>query len=243
MTLCAISLGGNVGDVPATFAAAIRELETTYGISNAKISRIYRTTPMGADAGAAFHNAACVFETSQSADMLLFALQMVENHCGRVRTVHWGPRTLDLDLIFYGDQVLNSTLPLPLVVPHPGCWYRRFVLDPLVDLIPDFIHPVLHESVRALRDRLLIRPLPVWLWGGWPQVHERLLQSVANDFPGVEWIEETPAMGRKASIRFAFPEAAPESIPRIIVLPGDISRAVHMVRDVLTAALDEPEPC
>jgi 2-amino-4-hydroxy-6-hydroxymethyldihydropteridine diphosphokinase len=240
MTLCAISLGGNVGDVPATFAAALRLLEALCDVTGLRSSQSYLTAPMGAHAGSSFFNAACVFETRSTAEEILITLKIIEERCGRVQTMHWGPRTIDLDLIFYGDQVLNFSVPLPLVVPHPGCWYRRFVLDPLAELIPEFVHPALRESVSALRERLLVRPLPVSLWGGWPRRHQKLTQAVIGEFADVEWIEEEAAGDAHAVIRCAFPEAAPGDVSRTVVLPDDLPQAVELVRAVLTAALDEP---
>lgn len=240
MTPCAISLGGNVGDVRKTFGQALQLLAVSVNAAELQSSRVYRTVPMGTDAGTAFLNAACVFQTSLSAEYLLPILQFIEGHCGRVRTTHWGPRTLDLDLIFYGNEIINS--PPGLIVPHPGCWYRRFVLDPLAELIPDFIHPVLRESVQEMQQRLQARPLRACVWGGWPEKHEELKQAVVGEFADVEWIEESPALGQKGVVRFAFPEAAPGTVPRTVILPDDLPSAVQRVRDVLTAALDEPQP-
>ncbi len=238
MALCAISLGGNVGDVPATFAVALQELAAKVGAAELRSSRVYRTAAMGADAGEAFLNAAWVFETRSSANDVLTALQQIETDCGRVRTVRWGPRTLDLDLIFHGEDVIDS--PPRLMVPHPGCWYRRFVLDPLAELIPNFVHPVLKQSIRELREQLLIRPLPVSVWGGLPELHPALMEAATAQFAEVEWIEASAALGETASIRFAFPEAAPGNVPRTVMLPGNLPAAISLVRDVLTAALDEP---
>jgi 2-amino-4-hydroxy-6-hydroxymethyldihydropteridine diphosphokinase len=108
MVRCAISLGGNLGNVPDTFAEAVRLLTSSPGITELRTSRLYLTAPMGAVAGDAFYNAACVFETTLSPLDVLDLLQQIEDHCGRVRTVHWGPRTLDLDLILYGEDIIQS---------------------------------------------------------------------------------------------------------------------------------------
>ena len=92
----------------------------------------------------------------------------------------WGPRTLDLDLILYGDQVIDTP---ELHVPHPACWYRRFVLDPLVEIAADTIHPVKQASFGELRSRLLPRPLTVAFTGGTPEQRAELARRLRDEFP------------------------------------------------------------
>ncbi len=246
MTLCAISLGGNVGDVPATMAAAVQLLTSSGDISDLRMSRLYRTAPVGAVAGDVFHNAAAVFETTLSPLDLLELLQQIEDRCGRIRTVHWGSRTLDLDLLLYGDEILGDDIlqspPMAsagtllrsvaneshLIVPHPALWYRRFVLDPLVELIPDVVHPVFHQTIRQLRDRLLPRPLPVCFLVAQTFLSVRTDRNVCATDPST------------AAIIFSESYREP-SWPHVIHLPDDeTAAAVQMVTDVLTAALDGP---
>lgn len=231
MTMCAISLGGNLGDVPATFAAAIRQLTASPIISDVRLSRLYRTVPMGANAGETFWNAAAVFETSAAPLEILDQLQQLEQACGRVRTLHWGPRTLDLDLMLYGDLVIDSPR---LTVPHPAMWHRRFVLDPLVELVPDAIHPIFHRAVVELKQRLQQRPLLV----GWvvPTGFSSLRELVGTAHPTKA---VAPDALHTAAILFAGQDVH-IPFPQVIRLSDDQSEAQQQVTHILTAALDEP---
>jgi 2-amino-4-hydroxy-6-hydroxymethyldihydropteridine diphosphokinase len=159
MTTGVIGLGGNVGNVPQTIVGALQALSQSPGIKVERWSSLYQTDPVGAAAGGRFTNAAALLETTLTARELLERLLSVENGFGRERTIAWGPRTLDLDLLFFGDEVIDD--PPVLHVPHSGCWYRRFVLDPLCELIPDFVHPKKQQTIAQLRERLLARPLRV----------------------------------------------------------------------------------
>lgn len=232
--LCAVSLGGNVGDVSATFVEALRRLSASPDFRSVRMSRYYRSTPMGASAGDPFLNAACVFETDILPEQVLDQLQKIENLCGRERSVHWGPRTLDLDLVLYGDQIWDSPR---LTVPHSAMWHRRFVLDPLAELIPTAVHPVLQLSMRDLQLRLQARPLLV----GW-SVPTRLLplpqKEVAAE-PTIRWFAPDIDSLKLATIIFTGPQTD-LIFPNIIQLPSDPNAARQMVTDVLTAALDEP---
>lgn len=262
MTLCAISLGGNVGDVPGTFAAAVHRLSSTPGLTELRMSRLYRTKPMGSAAGEVFHNAACVFETSLPPFAVLDHLQDIETSCGRVRTVHWGPRTLDLDLLLYGTDIISSP-PMAsagpvlqgsaqaarLTVPHPALWYRRFVLDPLVELIPDVVHPVFRQTIHTLRQRLLVRPLLVRLdivpSGSldWVEavmaMEEQLGSTLAN--AEIKWISDVELDSENAVLVFTAGSAVTNA-PYALRLPENSSAAAQWMTDVLTAALDEPVP-
>ena len=156
---CLIALGGNLHNSRRTFNDALVQLQHL-GCSDVETSRLKRTRPMGLEAGGDFLNAAAVLQTDQSPLELLKTLHDIETMFGRTRTQHWGPRILDLDLILYGDVVSNVP---ELVVPHPAMWYRRFVLDPAVEVAAEMVHPILGESITQLRDRLLHRPLALEL--------------------------------------------------------------------------------
>ena len=159
MADCCIALGGNIGNSQATFEKALVALADR-GVEVQAMSSVISTAPMGAVAGDVFSNAAATVSTKLSAGDLLQTLHEVEAECGRVRTVHWGPRSLDLDLLLYDDLVIDSEV---LVVPHPSMWYRRFVLAPLNEIAAERIHPIFGESVEQLHVRLLNRPLAVEL--------------------------------------------------------------------------------
>lgn len=159
MTTCLIGLGGNLGNVPQTIVQALQLLSQSPGVRVERWSSLYQTAPVGAAAGTEFTNAAAQLETTLSARELLSSLLAVEDELGRERSIEWGPRTLDLDLLFFGDNVIDD--PPVLHVPHSGCWYRRFVLDPLFELVPDFVHPEKQQTIAELRSRLLARPFRV----------------------------------------------------------------------------------
>lgn len=159
MTTCLIGVGGNLGNVPQTIVSALQSLSQSPGIHVERWSSLYQTAPVGDSAGGVFTNAAAQLETSLTAQELLERLLEVETEFLRERTMTWGPRTLDLDLLFFGDAVIDD--PPVLHVPHSGCWYRRFVLDPLYELVPSFLHPEKQQTIAELRDRLMVRPLRV----------------------------------------------------------------------------------
>jgi 2-amino-4-hydroxy-6-hydroxymethyldihydropteridine diphosphokinase len=183
MTTCLIGLGGNLGNVPQTIVSALQSLSQSSGIRVERWSSLYQTAPVGESAGGAFVNAAAQLETSLTARELLERLLAVENEFLRERNVTWGPRTLDLDLLFFGDEVIND--PPVLQVPHSGCWYRRFVLDPLCELVPSFVHPEKQQTIAELRDRLMVRPLRVSVLD-LARSTDGLMQTMQGMFPQVE---------------------------------------------------------
>jgi 2-amino-4-hydroxy-6-hydroxymethyldihydropteridine diphosphokinase len=140
-----IALGGNVGDVRATFKKAIAHI---CGMAQAVLvarSSDYATPPWGNEQQARFINACIVIETSLDPHALLYTLQRIETKFGRDRAkeTRWGPRTLDLDLIAYDDIVLQKP---ELTLPHPRLFERAFVLVPLAEIAPD--RPIGGRSVR-----------------------------------------------------------------------------------------------
>ncbi|APZ96720.1 2-amino-4-hydroxy-6-hydroxymethyldihydropteridine diphosphokinase [Fuerstiella marisgermanici] len=155
MALTAIALGGNVGDTAERFEAAFAQIESL-GNTVAKRSTFVGTPPMGESAGDPFLNAAALVETALPPQQFLQQLHQVEANLGRERSVHWGPRTLDLDLLLYDQQVIDSDAA---VVPHPALWQRRFVLEPLREIASDWVHPVLQETIDQLFCRIDQRPL------------------------------------------------------------------------------------
>ena len=161
MNECLIALGGNINISEVVFADSLAQLKRR-GCTGIHMSRIFRTRPVGADAGHEFLNAAAVLRTNLSALELLRAMHEVEAIFRRIRTSHWGPRTLDLDLVLHGHQIFNSP---SLVLPHPAMWYRRFVLQPASEVAADMLHPILNESVQRLFERLNHRPLQLEICG------------------------------------------------------------------------------
>ncbi|MEY2660398.1 MAG: 2-amino-4-hydroxy-6-hydroxymethyldihydropteridine diphosphokinase [Pseudomonadota bacterium] len=128
-----VALGANLGEAALSVRQAIADLQALAGVDQLLASRLYRTAPQQA-LGPDFVNAVVVFQTRMSAPALLDALQGLEQLAGRQRPYPNAPRTLDLDLLFYGDARIESTR---LTVPHPRWSERAFVLRPLADVSPE----------------------------------------------------------------------------------------------------------
>ena len=162
-----IGLGGNLGDVRATFGRALKKIEGFAQVE--KISSLYRSKPYGFEDQPDFLNAVARIDTELEPLPLLAALQAIEKDLGKKVLRENGPRAIDLDLLFYDDLVSKSE---QLEVPHPGIPERDFVLLPLAELDPDFIHPVLHRSMGQLQSEcpggyvMQKEESVIPLWGG-----------------------------------------------------------------------------
>lgn len=141
-----IALGSNLGDRAATLDRAIAALNAS-GFHLTRQSPLYLTEPVGAPGQAWFLNAVVEAETSLLPLQLLHALLKIERELGRRRITPHGPRTIDLDLLFYGSAVIRTP---ELEVPHPRLIERRFVLVPLAHIASEFRHPTLHKSIAQL---------------------------------------------------------------------------------------------
>lgn len=165
MTRVYLSLGSNAGDRLATLKAAVRRLHGIEAVTFVDASRLYDSEPWESEPGQTaseqrwFLNCVVAIETSLSPRALLAALQSIETALGRTRppgtpeAQRFAARTLDIDILFYGDQVLSASDDLH--VPHLLLAERGFVLQPLADLAPDFEHPILYRSVRELLEELV----------------------------------------------------------------------------------------
>ena len=146
MTRVAIALGSNLGDREDYLRLALDALRPS--IDRLRISTFHDTAPVGVGPQPRFLNAAAVGETSLSARALLETLLAVERDLGRERPFPGAPRTLDLDLILYGDSIIDEAPSL--IVPHPRFRERRFVLEPLAEIAPDWRDPVTGKTVEEL---------------------------------------------------------------------------------------------
>ncbi len=143
--LAYLALGSNLGDRPANLLKALALLEPQANVLRA--SKIYETPPWGFLDQPAFLNQVAEIETDLSPLELLEHFKQIEQKMGRIKTISNGPRSIDLDLLFFDDQILD----LPgLTVPHPRMQGRGFVLVPMADLAPDLVHPSLGQTISEM---------------------------------------------------------------------------------------------
>jgi 2-amino-4-hydroxy-6-hydroxymethyldihydropteridine diphosphokinase len=136
--LAYVGLGSNLDDPAAQVRAALRALDGIPGTRVLRASRLYRSPPWGRTDQPEFVNAVAELHTTLTAEVLLQALQRIEQHAGRARTERWGPRVLDLDLLLHADARFGGP---GLQLPHPHLHERAFVLRPLADLAPGLCVP------------------------------------------------------------------------------------------------------
>jgi 2-amino-4-hydroxy-6-hydroxymethyldihydropteridine diphosphokinase len=141
-----LSLGSNVGERERMLSEALRLLEGP-GLHVARVSPVYETEPQDVKNQPWFLNLVAEVQSGLFPMQLLTRVRKIERELGRKRTVNKGPRGIDIDILLYGESVIDTK---DLVVPHPRMAERRFVLQPLADLAPDLRHPVLRRSVKEL---------------------------------------------------------------------------------------------
>jgi 2-amino-4-hydroxy-6-hydroxymethyldihydropteridine diphosphokinase len=146
-----LALGTNLGDRSANLRAAIKELPSE--IKVLVESKVYETPPWGYENQPAFLNMAVKCETSLEPESLLKRLKQLEVQLGREQSFHWGPRLIDIDILFYDDLILNTE---SLTIPHPRLHERAFVLVPLAEIAPDLIYPVLKKTIKELLTKVNI---------------------------------------------------------------------------------------
>lgn len=147
-----ISLGSNLGDRELNLLLAIAQLGKLPGCRVTALSSFYETSPVGVTDQPFFLNAVLRLATELDPPDLLSHLQRIEKVVfGRTRTIRWEARRMDLDLLLCGNQVINDP---QLILPHPRLAERRFVLQPLCEIAPELIHPVLMRSTKELLDEL-----------------------------------------------------------------------------------------
>ena len=145
-----IGIGSNVGDKARQCERGISEILKLDRHRLLARSSLYKTQPIGYTKQDWFINLVIKLETEMDAPTLLCSLKEIESRLGRVKTLRWGPRAIDLDILFFNDHQIQTD---ELTVPHPLIQDRRFVLAPLAEIDPDFTHPVLKETIQQLLER------------------------------------------------------------------------------------------
>ena len=146
-----VGLGSNQGDRCAYLESGVRQIESGPGVRIVAASSVYETPPVGYLPQPHFLNAAIAIETGLAPAQLLRILRTVEDGHGRQRQIRWGPRTLDLDLLIHGDEVVETE---ELTVPHPHLTVRCFVLVPLCEIAPNLRHPVSGKALQEYENEL-----------------------------------------------------------------------------------------
>ena len=144
-----IALGSNLGDREKNLELAQTEIAKFGSIK--KASSAYETAPVGYKEQGNFLNMAIEISTELTPAELIIRLQEIEHKLGRTREIENGPRTIDLDILFYNDEIINQP---HLKIPHPRLQTRAFVLDPLSEIAPTLIHPELKKDIKTLKNEL-----------------------------------------------------------------------------------------
>ncbi len=148
-SLVYLSLGSNVGDREAQLQSAVARLAEIGRVM--AVSSFYETEPVEFTHQPWFLNCAVALETGQTPQQLMASILRIEQEMGRRRAQKKGPRTIDIDILLFDDTVLDSS---EVTIPHPALHERRFVLEPLAEIAPELLHPVLRKTIAALHDAL-----------------------------------------------------------------------------------------
>ena len=143
-----IGLGSNLGQREKYIAAALNALETTREVAVGKVSSLYETDPLGGPQGQQkYINAVALVQTTLTPARLLKVCQRIEGSLERKRTVKYGPRTIDLDILAFDDEIVSDT---DLMIPHPLMHERGFVMEPLSEIAPEWRHPILQLTAKEI---------------------------------------------------------------------------------------------
>jgi len=147
MELVYLGLGSNIGNREKNLWNAYDKIANIEGNCTYKFSKFYETAPVGGPPQPFYLNAALGIKTLIHPHSLLALLQHIETSMGRIRMKKWGPRSIDIDILLYGNKIINNH---QLKIPHPLMHTRMFVLKPLAEIAPDVIHPVFNKTILQL---------------------------------------------------------------------------------------------
>lgn len=233
MARCFVGLGANQGNPSETFERARQSLNLLPGISLRSASSSYLTQAMGFGSDGDFHNAVVELQATISPLELLEELQSIETILGRQRGVRWGPRIIDLDLLYYDDLSLVSET---LMLPHPHAWYRRFVLEPMCEIASEFPHPVYSLTQEQLLQRIDRRPFKLEILG--EALLPREIERLPLEFPGleIEYVSSVAPEGRGAL--FVGRNEEPDAIVPVLNLDQlPVETEYDVLRNVLASCL------
>jgi 2-amino-4-hydroxy-6-hydroxymethyldihydropteridine diphosphokinase len=160
-----LGLGSNIGDRAGNIKAAAEAIKSSPYFNNARVSHFYESSPIGPKQRNFINAALSAYTNLSAAELLKFSKETEKKLGRRQRKIKWGPRNIDIDILFYGKHKIKTK---ELNIPHAGIKNRLFVLAPLSDLAPGFKHPVFNKTTRAMKKELLLTykaqkaDIPVW---------------------------------------------------------------------------------
>jgi 2-amino-4-hydroxy-6-hydroxymethyldihydropteridine diphosphokinase len=150
MLIVFLLLGSNLGDRRAYLKRAIGFIEKEIALVT-MFSSVFETQAWGKTDTSDYLNQVIALESDLPAQIILKKILAIEKKLGRIREEKWGSRTIDIDILFYGDEIINAD---DLIIPHSELHKRRFTLEPLAEITPEFIHPILKKSILTLKNEL-----------------------------------------------------------------------------------------
>ncbi len=149
-----IGLGANLGNREETLTIAWKRLSDVPGVHPERLSRFVETDPLGGPPNQPkYLNAVGLVRTDLTAEQLLDVVLQIEHDLGRRRTIPWGPRTIDMDILLFGNACVSTR---QLTIPHPRMCFRRFVLEPAAEIVPQMVHPHQGKTIRQLLSEITI---------------------------------------------------------------------------------------
>jgi len=241
MPRCLLALGSNLGDRHAILERACAEVAALSDCELLARSTWHTTAPIGGagDQGA-FLNGAILVETTLEPSALAAALQTIETQLGRERVVRWDARTIDIDMLLYDTQIIDT---FKLIVPHPRMAFRSFVLEPAAEIAGQMLHPTSGWTIARLRDHLQKSPRYLVVTAAEKQLSEWLAAQLRQTFG-------CPALKREIPIAQQLPAASSGSPPVVAtLLPSELQRLasnsfskIEEIRPALVIILDANNP-